>query len=100
MIIDTKDYLAHHGIAGQKWGKRRYQNPDGSLTPEGYIHYGYKNERGQITKEGAEKFYKDAQKNLKTKFTSFGKRAGGNVYFDDRGIEETEKHFKSLFKIF
>lgn len=27
--------LYHHGILGQKWGIRRYQNKDGSLTPEG-----------------------------------------------------------------
>ena len=34
------DYLAHHGIKGQKWGVRKYQNPDGSLTTEGKKRYG------------------------------------------------------------
>lgn len=35
-------YLSHHGVKGQKWHHRRWQNPDGSLTPDGYIHYGIK----------------------------------------------------------
>ena len=34
-------YLVHHGILGQKWGVRRYQNPDGTLTPEGKERYAY-----------------------------------------------------------
>lgn len=37
--------LYHHGVKGQKHGQRRWQNPDGSLTPEGYIHYGRKQRR-------------------------------------------------------
>lgn len=32
--------LYHHGIMGQKWGRRRYQNQDGSLTPAGEKRYG------------------------------------------------------------
>lgn len=38
--LNNDDFLAHFGIPGQKWGIRRWQNPDGSLTPEGRIHYG------------------------------------------------------------
>ena len=32
-------YIQHHGVKGQRWGVRRYQNADGSLTPSGKMHY-------------------------------------------------------------
>lgn len=35
---DYRYYLAHHGIKGMKWGVRRYQNYDGSLTAAGRKH--------------------------------------------------------------
>ena len=34
------NYLAHYGILGMKWGVRRYQNADGSLTAAGKERYG------------------------------------------------------------
>lgn len=34
--------LYHHGVKGQKWGRRRYQNKDGSLTPAGIKRYAKK----------------------------------------------------------
>ena len=36
------EYLEHYGIPGMKWGARRYQNRDGSLTTKGEKRYGAK----------------------------------------------------------
>ena len=38
--MDIYSELYHHGVKGQHWGVRRYQNKDGSLTAEGYQHWG------------------------------------------------------------
>lgn len=41
--MNDSQYLQHYGILGQKWGMRRFQNPDGSLTEEGKKRYGQVN---------------------------------------------------------
>lgn len=42
--------IYHHGVKGMRWGIRRYQNPDGTLTPEGRKRYF--NPDGSLTKAG------------------------------------------------
>ena len=34
-----RSFLIHYGISGQKWGVRRFQNEDGTLTEEGKARY-------------------------------------------------------------
>lgn len=49
------NYLYHHGVLGQKWGVRRYQNADGSLTEAGKKHYGVKSINDiDVLKKGTE----------------------------------------------
>lgn len=43
--------LYHHGVKGMKWGVRRYQNKDGSLTPAGKKRYDREADAGGYKKE-------------------------------------------------
>ena len=73
-INENSDFLMHHGIKGQKWGERRFQNEDGTLTPEGKARYQkYVQEFGKAT---ADRLMKSqaAGKTEKQAFRSEGRR--------------------------
>lgn len=89
---EEAESLMHFGIKGQKHGIRRWQNEDGSLTPEGYIHYGVG--QGNRDKAKADKFQAKADKTqlkadkYKVKADKYAKRAEKN---EERGKEEIER---------
>lgn len=56
----SENYLVHHGILGQKWGVRRYQNKDGTLTDQGRKH-----QNDIVFKKGSTFDHLSGQKKLK-----------------------------------
>lgn len=74
-MMEKHDFLVHHGIIGQKWGERRYQYQDGSLTPEGRRRYGLSDNssktnediRKELNRSALENRYANAMVRSKTK---------------------------------
>lgn len=71
--IDYSNAISHHGIIGQHWGTRRFQNPDGSWTTEGL-----KRRRkgiGQKISEYGIKATKQAANKADKKFENYSNKA-------------------------
>ena len=61
----ANSYLQHHGIRGMRWGVRRFQNKDGSLTNAGKKRYG-DSDGEDSSKETKESYEEGKQKALKS----------------------------------
>lgn len=91
MIIENKTILIHHGIKGQRWGIRRYQNEDGTLTPAGKKKLEkeeIKSDAKKLTKAGIPGSFRDR----------IHKNRGTELYSkinQERGREYTNKVLKS-----
>lgn len=81
--MDDTLYLAHHGIKGQKWGERRYQYKDGSLTPEGRKRYGFL---------GSTKAYIKRRQNNVGRFYRESKNLG-----DDKTRDQMTREERSIY---
>lgn len=84
--------LYHYGVKGQKWGVRRYQNPDGSLTAAGKKRY---------AEMSPDKVRKTMQKEIKRARAE--RHGGSNRWMSSYGIGEHSdkaiaKHEKDLEK--
>ena len=70
--VTYSNELYHYGVKGQKWGIRRYQNPDGSLTDEGLIRYGVDPKTGKLSDEGKKLLEQDIDDQRKRKVNILG----------------------------
>lgn len=87
--------LYHHGIKGQKWGIRRFQNKDGTLTSAGAVRYAVESRKQIIINS-------DGSKTIPKgfKFNRVGKRAidvnkSGGLYVS-YGVDDASRYVKLL----
>lgn len=87
MNFNEQSFLCHYGIKGMKWGVRRYQNKDGSLTSAGKIRYNKGlNAVNKITAGVSKATTNSSNTNSNNKVTKTQTSAvagGGTTYADD-----------------
>lgn len=92
------DYIAHHGIKGQRWGIRRYQNPDGTLTDAGRRRQA---KEYQTTLRKADRdlqFTTMARSNLRLNAETYSKKAERAQLKADRASNSDKRRARVLNK--
>lgn len=87
--IPYSDELYHHGIKGQKWGIRRYQNPDGTLTEAGKKRYFGKNQYNEeyesASAKGSDRFQRITDKEFKKAYLKSAREDRRSKYGSGEG---------------
>lgn len=104
--MNQEEYLAHHGVIGQKWGVRRYQNYDGSLTALGRKHRGLgeKSSKAVDTIDKAIKKRRAERAAMKQEARETAKRRASEAAVEaetrrrQKLKEDIRKHPKDLYK--
>ena len=92
------DELYHYGIKGMKWGVRRYQNKDGTLTAAGKAKYG-----SDISQRKVKHVKKQFQTGLKTKsidMEPLHSKVRKEVHQSKEGkaLSNVQKYFDAIYK--